>query len=150
MDTFVRMLADRDSSQIRSNLAFCQILTGDIATGLKNATSAVAGDYEPIFELNKGIAEFLQGDDGAAKASLRNALQQLRLPGGQIYSDAPYVLVLEPEGKQVSSHVDLPVDAAIAVNLWRIGDSTRSEMETALTEHHPKSARAWLARFASP
>lgn len=150
MDTFSRMLADKETFSIRNNLAFCQILTGDVAAGLENAAKAMAGDYDSLFELNKGIAEFLQGNIDAAKECLRNALQQLRAPGSKLDTEATHVLVLEPAGKQVSSHVDVPVDAAILINLWRMGDSTRGELETALAELYPKKTQVWLATFAAP
>ena len=150
MDTFVRMLADKESSHFRNNLAFCQILTGDVAAGLENATKALAGDYEPLFELNKGIAEFLQSNVDAAKESLRKALQKLRAPGSELDVEASYVLVLEVAGKKVSSHADLPVDAAILINLWRMGDSTRGELETELAKLYPEKAQAWLAPFSAP
>src|SRR5208283_1910752 len=109
METFTRMLADKEASYIQSNLAFCQILTGDVAAGLTNATKAVAGEYEPLFELNKGIGEFLQGSIGAAKQSLNNALQRLREPGGKFDASAvSYVLVLELGGGKLSPHAELP------------------------------------------
>lgn len=150
MDTFSRMLADKESSQPRNNLAFCQILTGDVAAGLKNATKAVTGDYEPLFELNKGIAEFLQGNVDAAKESLRNALQQFRAPGNTFDAEAAYVLVLEAAEKKSSPHGGLPVDAAILINLWRMGDSTRGELETELVKLYPEKAQTWLATFTAP
>jgi hypothetical protein len=149
MDTFVRMLADKESFQARNNLAFCQILTGDVAAGLENATKAAAGDYEPLFGLNKGIAEFLQCNADAAKESLRHALQQCA-PGNKSNEEVCYVLVLESADKKVSFHADFPVDAAILINLWRMGDSTRDELETALAKLYPEKVQAWLATFTAP
>lgn len=150
MDTFMRMLADKECSQTRNNLAFCQILTGEVAAGLENVIKAVAGDYQPLFELNKGIAEFLQGNGDAAKKSLRDALQQLRAPGSEFDAEASYVLVLEPAEKKASPHGGLPVDAAILINLWRMGDSTRGELETELVKLYSEKAQAWLAMFIAP
>jgi hypothetical protein len=122
METFTRMLADKEHSGIRNNLAFCQILTGDAAAGLENLTKAIATDYEPLYEMNKAIAEYLVGNIVLAKASFRKALEQLHTTGSKYDSDASYVLVLEPDGKTVVSHADLPVDAAILINLWRVGE----------------------------
>jgi hypothetical protein len=150
MKTFLRMLADRESPQTRNNLAFCQILTGDVAAGLENAKKAVEGDYEPLFEMNKGIAEFLLGEVNAAKLSLKNALQQLRAPGSKLDAEANYVLVIDPSDKKVDAKAELPVDAAIMINLWRMADSTREELETALVKFYPEKAQSWLALFTAP
>ncbi len=139
---------DKASDQIRNNLAFCQILTGDVANALENATKAMAGSDWPLVKLNRGIAEFLMGNVDVAKKFLHSALQPLS-PGGKSDDDdkASYVLVLEPTGKEVSSHADLPVAAAILINLWRMGDSTRGELETELAKLYPEKAQTWLATF---
>lgn len=150
MATFSRMLCDREAGYVRNNLAFCQLVTGDAVAGLENATKAVAGDYEPLFELNKGIGEFLLGNLDAAKTSLRNALQQLNAPGSKFDSAASYVLVLEAAEKKCSPHGGLPVDAAILINLWRMGGLTRGELETDLAKLYPEKAQAWLATFTDP
>ncbi len=146
MEIFARMLADKDDPQTRNNLAFCQILTGDVSTGLENATKALKSDYAPLFELNKGIAEFLQGYVEPGKQSLRNALQRLRESDTED-NDATYVLVVDPSGKKVEFTEDFTVDAAILINLWRMGDLTRDELEKELAKLHPEKAQSWLARF---
>jgi hypothetical protein len=150
MDTFVRMLVDKEEPQVRNNLAFCQIVTGDVAAGLDNATKATASDYEPLYELNKGVAEFLQGDIGAAKESLRNALKELHTPENTFFADASYVLVIDPTEKKATPHEDLLVEVAILINLWRLVDLPRDELEAALTRLVPKKAQSLLAAFTTP
>jgi hypothetical protein len=150
MAIFSRMLCDREDGYVRNNLAFCQLVTDDAVAGLENVTKAVAGDYEPLFELNKGIGEFLLGNLDAAKTSLRNALQQMSAPGSKFDSAASYVLVLEAAEKKCSPHGGLPVDAAILINLWRMGGLTRGELETDLAKLYPEKAQAWLATFTEP
>src|SRR5207253_1276446 len=93
-DDFSRMLVDKDDAQIRNNLAFCQLLLGKISSALENSSKAISIDYDPLFELNKGIGEFLKGNASAAKQSLRNALLQLRAPESKLDSEAAFVLVL--------------------------------------------------------
>ena len=147
MDMFTRMLADKDEAGVRNNLAFCQILTGDVSDGLENATKAVAGDYEPLYEMNKGIAEFLRGDKGAAEQSLKNALKQLVDPDTEFESTATYVLVLDSALDKVTPLGGLPVDAAILINQWRMGTISRAELEAALTKIDPEKANTWLAQL---
>lgn len=150
MDTFSRMLNDKEASYVRNNLAFCQLLTGNVVVGLENASKAVAGDYEPLFELNKGLGEFLGGSVEAAKKSLRNALEQLHAPESKFDPSTAYCLVLAPTLNKVSSHEKLPVDAAILLNLWRMGATTRAELETALAKLYADKAQPWLASFPEP
>lgn len=149
-DDFSRMLADKEDSTIRNNLAFCQILMEQFSPALENASNAILKDYEPLFELNKGIAEFLQGNTGHSKKSLRNAFDQLRASESKFDSTADLVLVLESGATKVGFHADLPVDTAILINLWRMGDLTRAELETDLTRLYPEKAQTWLSTFADP
>jgi hypothetical protein len=153
MQIFIRMLADKESFHIRNNLAFCQILTGDVAAGLENATKAVVGHYTALHELNKGLAEFLLGNVDASKKSLRNALNKIRaLKSEEVAeaTEAAYVLLLEPTSKEVNSHADLPVEAAILINLYRMGDLMPGELEIKLMECYPDSAQTWLTMFIAP
>ena len=138
------MLADKDDPQIRNNLAFCQIVTGDFVGGFENATKAVAGNYEPLYELNKGVASCLLGDTEGAKLCLRNALGELRSNGNNYFTDAAYLLVLAPDLKTSGAQPGLLVEVAILLNLWRVGDLPREELEAALTRLIPDKTKALL------
>ena len=147
---FVRLLADKEDDTNRNNLGFCQILLGRTPEALENVKKAMADDYEPLYELNKGVGEFLEGDRDAAKQSLQNALQQIQAPDGRFDPWAVhYVLVLEPTDRPTDRKVwyckGVAIDAAILINLWRIGDLAREELETTLTKLYPEKAQAWLA-----
>ncbi len=147
-DGFARLLADREDGACRNNLGFCQILLGRTLEALANVKMAVAGDCQPLYELNMGVAEFLQGNRDAAKQSLKNALQQTQSPDLRPeLNDARYVLVLEPTDRKVWFYDDLKVDTAILINLWRIGDLVRAELETKLLELYPDKAQDLLATF---
>ncbi|MBK9182084.1 MAG: ATP-binding protein [Ignavibacteria bacterium] len=147
MATFSRMLRDREAGYLRNNLAFCQLLTGDAANGLNNATKAMAEDYEPLYEMNKGIGEYLIGEHDNAKSSLRKALEQLDSQDSKFNSDATYVLVIESTEKRCKSHKGVPVDAAILINLWRIGELTHDELKADLGVRYQDAAHAWLTTF---
>ena len=147
-DGFVRLLADREDDANRNNLGFCQILLGRTPEALENVKKAMADDYEPLYELNKGVGEFLEGDCDAAKQSLRNALQQVQIPDGRFDPWAVrYVLMLEPTDRKVWYCEGLAIDAAILINLWRMGELPRAELETTLAKLYPERAQAWLATF---
>gem|GEM_PF-3424386 len=145
-DSFARLLADKEEDSIRNNLGFCQILLGRTAEALENVKKAMADDYKPLYELNKGVGEFLEGDRDAAKQSLQNALQQVQAPDARFDPWAvSSVLVLEPTDRKVWYCNDLAIDAAILINLWRVGDLARPELETKLATVYPDKAQAWLA-----
>lgn len=147
-DDFARMLADKEEHATRNNLAFCQTLLGQTSDALQNIEKAISTTYEPLYELNKGVAQFLQGDEGASKRSLHQALEQVQKPDSQFDPWAVrYVLVLDPTDRSVWYCEDLPIDAAILINLWVLGDLHRDELEVELSERYPNEAPAWLAAY---
>jgi hypothetical protein len=148
MDIFVRMITDKETAHILSNLAFCQILLGDISGGLANSTKAVSLENRPLYELNKGIAQFLSGSVEEGGVSLRNALAQLKLPSNDFYNDADFVLILDLAKTSCLSHENLTVDSAILINLWRMGFLSRIDLETDLIATHPETAKEWLMKFS--
>jgi len=147
-DGFTRLLADKEDDANRNNLGFCQMLLERTPEALVNVKKAMADDYEPLYELNKGVGEFLEGDHDAAKQSLQNALQQIQASDGRFDPWAVrYVLVLEPTDRKVWYCEDLAIDAAILVNLWRMGNLARDELDMTLTKLYPEKAQAWLTTF---
>ena len=118
-----------------------------MAEGLESAAKAAADDYEPLFEMNRGIAEFLQGNRDAGTKSLTNALKQLNDPNTEFQPVADYVLVLDSKLDKVDSHGELRVDVAILINLWRMGALSQTDMEAALVKIDSAKAKAWLAQF---
>lgn len=148
MNIFSKMLDDRDDATIRNNLAFCQILTGNISIGLENVTKSLAIEYHPLYEMNKGVAEFLLHEANNAKISLRNALQQYRISNEEYISQELYLLVLESTGTSVSYH-QIPLDLGILINLYRIGDMDKKELEEEITKLYPDNSQEWLEKFTS-
>ncbi|MBK8039639.1 MAG: ATP-binding protein [Verrucomicrobiaceae bacterium] len=149
MDMFKEMLADREDSQIRNNLAFCELLRGQVASALENSAKAVNRDYEPIYGLNNGLCQFINGDNQKAIVTLREALNALKDKSGRFTTGAAFVLILEADGKTVNSHDNLPVDAAILVNLWRMNAISLGELKVELEKVSPDNCEAWLVQFGT-
>jgi tetratricopeptide (TPR) repeat protein len=141
------MLSDKESHQTRNNLAFCQILSGEIDAGLQNLAEALKRNYEPLYELNKGIAEYLAGNIDLAKDNLKNALKELREHGDIFFTDASYALIVEPDKKTAKPYEDMLIEVAILINLWLMGDLTRGELETRITKLVPEKAQSLLTTF---
>jgi len=59
------------------------------------------------------------------------------------------VLVLEPTERKVWYREGLAIDAAILINLWRMGDLPRGELEAALAKLYPEKAQTWLSAYAA-
>lgn len=146
MDTFSRMLKDKEAAYVRNNLGFCQLIANDIKGGLDNFSKALVSEYMPLYEMNKGIAEHLSEKYEDAKQSLRHALKKLSEMDAE-HNEADYVLVLEFGAKLVKPTAGLKLDAAILINLWRMGDLSREQLEAQLALLSKDKVKAWLANF---
>jgi hypothetical protein len=147
IDIFNSLLADKESASTRNNLAFCQIVVGEFRAAFENATKAEGSHYSPLYALNKCIAEFMLGRVESARDSLNAVWQRLSDTLSNRDVGASYVLVLESRCDKVVAIADMPVDAAIAINLWRMGAMTRGGLEQALVGLYPKECGSWLTQF---
>ncbi|GMW03828.1 MAG: hypothetical protein AMXMBFR84_49620 [Candidatus Hydrogenedentota bacterium] len=146
---FEEMLKKKEMSSIRNNLGFCQILLGQIEEAIVNLTLALELEYEPLYELNKAIGQYLQGNPKGAGESLDNALKIIQSQRERFDPTAVrYVLLLEPSDRRVWYHTDLPVDAAIWINLWRMNAIAYEDMKKGIAETYPEEASIWLAQYA--
>jgi hypothetical protein len=144
---FAQLLEDLEEHDVRNNLAYCQILLGEFDAAVSNLDIALSTEYSPLYEFNLGVALFLQGKTDEGKRALSNAIQVLQAPDGAFdRSGAISVLVLGLEGKQVGYLTDVAIDAAILVNLCRMGELSESEMIARVTHLYPDRAVDLLAR----
>jgi len=89
-------------------------------------------------------------DNAALEKCLKNAADQLCADSDLEFQPlATYVLVLDPKLDKANPHSELPVDAAILINLWRMGAFTQSDLEAALVKIDAEKAKTWLAQFIS-
>jgi hypothetical protein len=148
---FERMLDDKEDEQIRNNLAFCQILLGQLPQAKSNLERAISIDYEPLFGLNLAIVQILSGDETTGKSSLEFALNEIRKPGSKFDgSELPlYVLVLNRDKASVTHAADLPIDAAILINQAVTGDLSKGSLLPQLAELYPDKHSLWLSLLES-
>jgi hypothetical protein len=137
------MLSYRDHARTRNNLAFCQLILGHYDEALSNADRALALKYDPLFELNKGIAQSLRGDQSLATESLRHALECLRDPRNDHSPEAVYTLLLEVSAHKGSFVEELPVDAAVLINLWLLREIKEDQLWEELNKSYSDSCLKW-------
>jgi hypothetical protein len=123
-----RLLSDRDDPGIRNNYAFCQIYSGDYLSGLENLKRVIELEYKPLYQLNMAVAHFLLDETEKSKQDLQNALTELQNDQGKFTKDADYLLVLSADLKSASKIESCPVEVAIIINLWRMGELTYDEL----------------------
>ena len=142
-DILDRMYKDKEDVTTGNNLGFCRLLLGQYQQGLDIINKALAKKYDPLFELNKGIALYLLREAEQAGNSLCHALDWLDQNKTNKYSKVNplYVLFLDPSSHTVRSVKDVPLMAAILINLWRIGKQSKAEIEKRIKAEFPDSHR---------
>lgn len=141
-----RMCNDKSDVILENNLGFCRLTLGQHEEGFKIIDKALRTKYDPLYELNKGIALYLLGKAEEAVDSLRHSLEWIKQNSDNKYSkDHPiYVLFLNPTAHTVKSVPDVPLIAALHINLWFMGKETKEELERNLEEAFPDSYRSIL------
>lgn len=129
---FERILADKESPMVRNNLAFCQIFNGQVLDGLASAEKAVAGEYDPLYELNLGIAKVLNSNDADGRTHMSNALEQVRKSRHKYSYHALFGLVLQADRKSVRAVQNVLLEAAIIANIIRMQHEPDADVERAL------------------
>ena len=140
------MCRDKEDAILQNNLGFCRLVLGQHEKGFESIEKALQIKYDPLFGLNKGIALFLQGKADQAVDALVQALDWVKQNTKNKYSkDHPlYVLFLNPSSNTVKSVPEVPLIAAIFINLWFMGKHTKEELQKNIEEAFPDSHRSIL------
>lgn len=142
---FEASIAEDDTPSERNNLAFCQILLHDTSAALENLESALQRKADPLFALNKGIAQFLRGNRLESVQTLNQALAWIDDPTGKVDVWQPlYVLILDAKGI-VTAHAKVPLDAAVLIALANTGGTSPQMAKQRLLRFHPNKADEWNA-----
>ncbi len=138
-----KMCKDKEDAIIENNLGFCRLILGQYEKGFEVIDNALRKKYDPLFELNKGIALYLLGKGEQAVDTLKHALGWVKQNSDNKYSknDPLYVLFLNPTAYTVKFVQDLPLIAALHINLWFMGNQTKEELQNNIEEAYPDSHR---------
>jgi hypothetical protein len=143
---FREVLELRESADIRNNLAFCQILTGELEEGRENATRARNDKYSPLYAMNHALAQFLQGDKNDAFENMREIWRRMCVSANESDAQASYVLILNGPANAVNSFPDIPVDAALLLNMVLSGAMDAEQAATDLSNRYPNLAPQWITQ----
>ncbi|HEV7646118.1 MAG TPA: HEAT repeat domain-containing protein [Pyrinomonadaceae bacterium] len=136
---------------VRNNFAYCCILLGRLEEASEQFDSINASrkfNMWPLYKHNHGILSFLNGQTNLAKQQLRESLQWItRQADGYDSWNVDYMLVLN-DSKSVISVKELPVTAAILINLFKMGEIDISQLQMELAGWHRVEYLEWLKRFA--
>jgi tetratricopeptide (TPR) repeat protein len=128
METFEAMLFDKDEPVVQNNLAFCELLIGDWPKAVDRLRPIIVTAYDPLFQLNLAMGLYLAGNIAEAKNQLKLAIEWIQNPSNKYdASGASYTLCCQGPKPSVTSVEGLPVHAAVAINLCRLGEWTAEE-----------------------
>jgi hypothetical protein len=86
------------------------------------------------------------GSVDKAKSRLREALDWIR-DAGLSYDPRHVICMLVIDGERATSNLNLPVDASILLNLYKMGDLTEEELRAELMSRYPSESEEWLGKF---
>lgn len=137
------------SDELRNNYAYVLILLKqyeEAATQFASMTFSIRDSDWPLLRHNYGLVAYFMGDVDKATSSLREALDWIR-DADLGYDPRHAICMLVIDGEVATSHRDLPVDAAILLNLYKMGDLKEEELRAELSLRYPTEAEGWLIKF---
>lgn len=153
---FERMIFDRDEPHLRNNIAFCLMLEGCLDEARLHVVKALdeaywneknqKNSYDPIMHNNLALITYLQGDSSRASVLLNEAISWIQQKNDKDYNPlgADAVLILNNKRNGVEPHANLPVDAAIILNLYLMNQLTNDELDEQLYHLYPEKHLHWL------
>lgn len=136
---------------LRNNFAYVLIIREqyDEASAQFAAMNWSRHDLDwPLYKHNQGLLAFLTGDASTGIVYLREALDWIR-DAGFGYDPREAICMLVIEGEVTTSNQDLPIDAAILVNLYKMGDLAEKDLRTELLFRYPKEFEVWMEKFTT-
>ena len=140
------LFRDKADPIIANNSGFCKLLLGLHKEGLESIEKALAIEYDPLFELNKAIGVYLLSDLEAASGLLLHALTWIEQNKENKYNETNplYVLMLDPVSATLKSVPEVPLVAAILINLWCIKKISKADLQMKMETAYPESFRSLL------
>ena len=139
--------SDRHTDELRNSLAYCLILRAryeEASAQFDLMEFPRGGNSWPIWQHNRALLHFLTGGVDRGREELREALNWSPAPGSEYDPrDVLCMLLLNDRGWVVSRD-DLPVDAAILLNLRLMNGITGEELATEMSRRYPAEWEDWI------
>jgi HEAT repeat protein len=143
---FSAMVLIEPDDNLHNNIAFCFMLKGEYGAASKElgfVDFLEPSGYRPLFQNNLGLLSFLCGETDQAINQLQQAMIWSDELGPNADHEVSAVLILRTPNS-VSSHIGVPVDVALVINLYLIMGSTHDEATEELRRLHPKDHEHWI------
>lgn len=143
---FLTFIDYRDDASVRNNAAYCYILLGQLDNARRHLKKAmeIRESLEPLPAVNLGVLEALEGNSERAIELLTTALVEIEAAGNEYNPEAvTCMLILQPNTTSVVSQDDMPVDAAIVINLAVLGAMNSAQARAKLAEQRPGGDMRW-------
>ena len=141
IEIFEVMIRDREDLDTRSNLAYCLIASGKTQEALLHIRK-VKEDPTPLRLHNWAVAEALNGDFDAAQRILQNAWRMQENSSGE--EEVVCMLLLSRDRITATSVKEIPLIAAIWINMLILGCAGPEETTKRLAERYPEKYSEWL------
>ena len=141
IELFDVMIRDREGLDIRNNMAYCLIASGKTQEALLHIRKAKENPT-PLRLHNWAVAEALNGDVDAAQRILQNAWHMQERSSDE--EEVVCMLLLSRDRITATSVKDIPLIAAIWINMLILGCAGPEETTKRLAERYPENYLEWL------
>jgi HEAT repeat protein len=136
-----------NSDNVRNNLAYCFTLLRRYEEAAEQFSLMLLPKGEqlwPLLSHNLGVLAFLMGDTEQGREKLKASLRWIGATCGEYDARDVDCMLLLKRGPDVASYDELPVDAAILLNLNFMGELTREEVSAELARRYRVEHQEWL------
>ena len=141
IEIFEVVIQDSEDLDIRNNLAYCLIASGKTQEALLHVRKAKENPT-PLRLHNWAVAEALNGDFDAAQRILQDAWQMQERSVDEV--EVVCMLLLSRDRITATSVKDIPLIAAIWINMLILGCAGLEETTKRLAERYPEKYSEWL------
>lgn len=141
-DIFAAMHSVRPDADTKNNLAYSLIVLQQFDKAVeiyKDLDCTEESELWVLTQHNKGVLAALMGKDEVAREHLLNALQWTKEEFVFFDPNEVLCMVLLDGHGHVTSHNNMPIDAAIMINLYRIGSLSLDELHKRLMDAYPEN-----------
>ena len=143
-ELFRQMIWHRESSSMRNNYAYCLLVLGEYSDAGRVLEGIPADAQTYMVRHNAAMQEVLSGAVQAGESRLEVLWKELQEEGNRDKLDAYSMLTLDAGLETVTSHAELPVDAAVIMNLVALGKLECTDGVLALEMRYPDRCGAWV------